>query len=202
MSERTAAILLFEGFEELDAIGPYDVLSTAARNGADLSVDLVTVDGADEVTASEGLRVVPDRQLRDTPDYLIVPGGGGWGPDADEGVWTASKRDDILDAIVDNHEAGAVVASVCTGAMLLASAGLLDGRPATTHASVHEDLAATDAELVRARVVDDGDVLSAGGVTAGIDLALSLVEREWGSDVADAVSTSLEHERSTDVYQG
>jgi transcriptional regulator GlxA family with amidase domain len=84
--------------------------------------------------------------------------------------------------------------------MLLARAGLLDGRPAVTHAGATDDLRATAAEVVDARVVDDGDVLTAGGVTSGLDLAHYVVEREFGADVAAAVATEMEYERRGDVY--
>jgi len=202
MSDATAAVLLFDGFEELDAIGPYDVLRTASDAGAPLdSVTQVTAEPVERVTASKGTLVTPHGRLdtADPPDYLVVPGGG-WVERADTGAWAAAERGVVQEAIADCHAAGTTVASVCTGAMLLARAGLLDGRPAVTHGSATADLEATDARVVDARVVDDGDVLTAGGVTAGIDLALWLVEREWGEAVADAVEQTLEYERSPDVY--
>lgn len=198
-----AAVLLFEGFEELDAIGPYDVLATAAAAGADLdAVGLVTATPTDSVVASKGAEIVPHDTLdpAEPPDYLLVPGGS-WVGGADEGVRAAADRGVVPDLIADCHAAGATVASVCTGAMLLARAGLLDGRPAVTHRGALSDLEATDARVVDARVVDDGDVLTAGGVTAGIDLALWVVEREWGEAVATDVRETLEYERSPDVYR-
>ena len=198
----TAAVLLFEGFEELDALGPYDVLRTASDEGAPLdSVTQVTVGPAELVTASKGTRVTPHGRLdaAEPPDYLVVPGGG-WVARADTGARAAAERGVVPEAIANCHATGTTVASVCTGAMLLARAGLLEGRPAVTHGSATTDLEATDARVVDARVVDDGDVLTAGGVTAGIDLALWLVEREWGETVADAVEKTLEYERSPDVY--
>jgi len=85
--------------------------------------------------------------------------------------------------------------------MLLARAGVLDGRPAVTHQGALDDLRATDAEVVEARVVDAGRVVTAGGVTSGIDLALYLVERAFGTDVVDTVSGEMEYERVDDVYR-
>lgn len=202
MRDATVAVLLFEGFEELDALGPYDVLSTALGEGASLSaVEQVTVDGAERVTASEGTTVVPHGRLdpADPPAYLVVPGGR-WSAGGDTGARAAAASDAVLSVLRDCHAPGTTVASVCTGAMILERAGLLDGRPATTHHTALDDLASTDARLVDARVVDDGDVLTAGGVTAGLDLALWLVEREWGDDTATAVAAALEYERSTDIY--
>ncbi|SFS02585.1 DJ-1/PfpI family protein [Halomicrobium zhouii] len=201
-AESTVGVVVFAGFEELDAVGPYDVLQTAAREGAPIAVELLAVDDADLVTASKGLRVEPDGVLAvaDAPDYLVVPGGG-WNSRAETGAWAEAERGVLPDRIAACHERGTTVTSVCTGGMLLDRAGLLDGRPAVTHGGALAELREGEATVVDARVVDDGDVLTCGGVTAGIDLALWLVEREWGEDVAAAVSTELEYERTRDVYQ-
>jgi transcriptional regulator GlxA family with amidase domain len=129
------------------------------------------------------------------PDLLVVPGGGWNAGDDRPGARREAERGAVPAAIHDRHEAGATVASVCTGGMLLAEAGVLDGRPAVTHAGALDDLGATDAEVVDARVVDDGDVLTAGGITSGLDLALHLVSRLCGADVADRVATELEYDR-------
>ncbi|MDG5819685.1 DJ-1/PfpI family protein [Natronococcus sp. A-GB7] len=197
MVDVTAEILLFDGFDELDAIGPYEVLANGAAAGASLEVRLVTLEDADLVTASHELRVEPDGTLGE-PDLLVVPGGG-WTSD-DGGVRTVVDDGAIPDAVDDRFATGATVASVCTGAMILAEAGLLEGRPATTHHDALEDLEESAANVVEERVVDDGDVLTAGGVTAGIDLALWLLEREFGAEIADAVATEMEHERRGEVF--
>jgi transcriptional regulator GlxA family with amidase domain len=207
-------ILAFEGFEELDAVGPYEVFGNAAARGADWTVELLATEQTERVTAAFGMRVEPDGVLPGVPDgppatedgdpaldYLIVPGGG-WNDRAQTGAWATSQDETVLDAIRALADAGTTVAAVCTGGMVLSAAGLLDGRPAVTHHSARDELAETGAEVVEARVVDDGDVLTAGGVTAGIDLALWLIEREWGHDVAYQVEDVIEHERSTDVYRG
>lgn len=187
-------VLLFDGFDELDAVGPYEVLESAGALGADIALRTVTAERTDSVTASHGLVFVPEGIL-DAPDLLIVPGGG-W---TDGGVRREVNAGDLPAAIADRHRSGAAVASVCTGAMLLAAGGLLDGRPATTHHVAHGALEEI-AERVDARVVDDGDVLTAGGVTAGIDLALWLVEREFGRELADEVAWELEYDRHDEVY--
>jgi transcriptional regulator GlxA family with amidase domain len=193
------AVLLYEGFDELDAVGPYETFATAAERGADLEVSLVTREVTDRVVASHGLRVEPDGVLGE-PDLLVVPGGG-WSARDERGTWGEYERNDIPPVLAEHHEAGATLASVCTGAMLLERAGLLDGRPAVTHASALSDLRETQARVAEdadgavPRVVDDGDVLTAGGVTSGIDLALWLLEREFDADVADGVATTLEYER-------
>jgi len=196
------AILLFDGFDELDAIGPFEVFENAARAGADVDATLCTLEPAERVTASHGLRVDPDAALAGAePDLLLVPGGGWTDPDS-PGVRREYDRGAIPDAIADAHAAGVAVASVCTGAMLLASAGVLDGRPAVTHHAADAALRESDADVRDARVVDDGDVLTCGGVTSGLDLAVHLVEREFGSEVADRVTREMEYEPRGDVHVG
>jgi transcriptional regulator GlxA family with amidase domain len=185
-------VLLYEGFDELDAVGPYEVFTTAAAFGGEVDARTVTLDGSAWVTASHGLRVGADGQL-DDPDAVVVPGGGWNAGDDRPGARREADRGTVPAAVRDRHEAGATVAAVCTGGMLLAEAGLLDGRPAVTHAGALADLRATRAEVVDARVVDDGDVLTAGGITSGLDLALHLVARWCGADLAQQVATELEY---------
>lgn len=195
------AILLYEGFDELDAVGPFEVFRYAEEKGADLHARLVTLDGAATVTASHGLCVESEGTLPDPGevDLLVVPGGG-WNDRGDEGAWAEYERGAVPDAVAAHYDAGTTVASVCTGGMLLSKAGVLSGRPAVTHAGALADLRTTDAEVREERVVDDGDVLTAGGVTSGIDLALHVVEREAGAEVADSVATVLEYERQHEAY--
>jgi len=132
--------------------------------------------------------------VAEPPDIVVVPGGG-WNDRDAPGAWTEAERGAIPAALADLHDAGTTIAAVCTGGMLLARAGLLDGRPAVTHAGALDDLRETGAEVVDARYVDDGDVLTAGGITSGLDLALHLIERLAGAETADAVATHMEYER-------
>ena len=186
-------IVVFDGFDEMDAIAPYEVLRTAAALGAPIEAELVGAHGAATVTASHGLRLVVDRGPSEAPDVLLVPGGG-WFHGA--GVRDEIERGDLPRVMAAAHEAGSIVGSVCTGAMLLAAAGLVEGRRATTHHEAIEDLRGAGAEIVDgARFVDDGDIVSAGGVTSGLDLALHLVERVAGQSIADQVAREIEYER-------
>ena len=196
------AVVVYEGFDELDAIGPLEVLRNAAAMGAtDLSVELVALDGTAEVTGSHGLRVRTDGRLDpDGTDLLVIPGGG-WNDRGAHGAWAEAERGDLPAAIAAAARGGAVVATVCTGAMLAATAGLTRGRPAITHHAAVEDLRASGARVVEARVVDDGDLVTAGGVTSGIDLALWLVERHFGAELADAVAAEIEHPRHGEVWR-
>jgi transcriptional regulator GlxA family with amidase domain len=194
------AVVVYPGFEELDAVGPYDVLRTAAVAGGDVETLLVTRDHAGRVTGSNGLTVEPQGTLDDGPfDVVIVPGGG-WNARAAAGAYAEAQRGELPAALRRLHETGATLASVCTGGMLVSAAGLSRGRPSTTHYLALDELRDAGAEVIEARVVDDGDLLSCGGVTAGIDLALWLVERSCGKELADAVARTIEHERRGHVW--
>ena len=195
------AVVVFDGFDELDAIGPLEVLRNAATMGdADLKVDLVALDGAAEVTGSRLVVRTDGRLDPDGTDLLVIPGGG-WNDRGAQGAWAEAERGELPAAIAAAHRAGAVVATVCTGAMLATAAGLTRGRPAVTHHGAIEDLRAAGARVVEARVVDDGDLVTAGGVTSGIDMALWLVERHFGAELAEAVAAEIEHPRHGEVWR-
>ena len=185
-------IIIYEGFDELDAIGPFEVLTQAARMGADLSTRLVTLEPADWVSASHGLEVKPHGVLDASAD-LVVVAGGGWAGRTDRGAWGEAQRRRLPRSLAGLHRSGIPLAAVCTGGMLLAAAGLLKGRPAVTHRSARDDLVASGAQWSEHRVVDDGDVITSGGVTSGLDLALWLVERYFGPDLRTRVAAHIEH---------
>lgn len=203
-------IPLFPGFDDVDAIGPYEVLSNASLSVDGLEVALVGAHAAGEVASSHGARLVVDEVLSDRAGLVIVPGGGwnglrhyGFEVDDDaesraSGVRRQHEDGRLAERLRALHAAGAVMASVCTGAILLAQAGILDGRPATTHRGNLDQLPGFGRGIDvdrEARVVDDGDVLTCGGVTSGLDLALHVVEREWGGGLATRIATLMEHER-------
>jgi transcriptional regulator GlxA family with amidase domain len=198
MAAMRIEILLYDGFDELDGIAPYEVLRTAEEYGAGIHAELVGSRGAGAVTASHGTQVVVNGGLSDLADLVLVPGGS-WNSRGERGAWAEAQRGDVPAMLARAHEQGARIASVCTGAMLLATAGLTEGRPATTHHLAIEDLRASGAQIVDARVVDDGDIMTAGGVTSGIDLALWIVEQEAGAGIADKVAAEIEYERRFEV---
>ena len=219
-------VLVYDGFDELDGIGPYEVFDyaltyageeagddaaeevaasdaaeAATAGGADTAgrVRYVTLDARETVTASHGTQVgvdgtLPEPESNGAPDLLVVPGGGWNGRDEEASAWAEAQRGDVPDALAAHHAAGTRIASVCTGSMLLAEAGVTDGRRAVTHAAAIDELRASGARVVDARVVDDGDLLTAGGVTSGIDLALYVVETAFGEAIADRVATVIEYE--------
>ena len=187
-------ILLFEGFDELDAIGPYEVFRLASHHG-DIDARLVTTEAMDRIEARSGLRIEPDGSISSSADMLLVPGGGWGDPDA-AGVRREYERGELPELLSERFESGATVASVCTGSLLLAAAGILDGRPAVTHHTAREDLREMGIDVRKERFIDDGAVLTAGGITSGIDLALHIVERECGPEIAESVAGELEYERA------
>jgi transcriptional regulator GlxA family with amidase domain len=187
-------IVCFDGLDELDAIGPLEVFRNAAAAGADITVRTVTRVPVAEVVANHGLRFRPDGVYEPGADVVLVPGGG-WAARSEVGVWGEVQRGDWLPLLAKAATDG-VMASVCTGAMLLAHAGVIGSRPAATHHVAWADLEATDATLVKDRVVDDGNLVTAGGVTSGLDLSLWLVERFFSSELADGLAKALEYPRA------
>jgi transcriptional regulator GlxA family with amidase domain len=183
----TIEILLFDGFDELDAFGPFEILT-----GAGLATTFVTVEPREHVTSGGGARIVPHGTLGD-PDLVLVPGGGWDDSSGGPGARLEAARGVIGAALRARHAAGRRLGSICTGAMLLAEAGLLRGRRAVTHHNARDDLRAAGAIVIdNARVVDEGDIVTAAGVTAGLDLALYLVEQTLGASAAQAQADEIE----------
>ncbi len=189
-------ILIYDGVDELDAVAPFEILAAAG-----FDVELAALDQAQTIRAAHGLALRPDRLLGPAPNLLVVPGGG-WLSKAPAGAWAEAGRGVMPAAIAERHAAGSTIAGVCSGVMLLAASGMLRGRPAVTHHGALEDLGEAGA-VVRsdARVVDDGDVLTAGGVTAAIDLALHIVRRERGDEAARRGARRIEHVPSGRVVE-
>ncbi len=187
-------VLVFDGADELDFVGPYEVFQRAAKQKKEADVAIVTLQPADHIRGICGLRVNPDDVLSDDADLLVVPGGG-WLDANGRGIRAQIEAGGLTQKLRELHARGTVIAGVCTGAMALAAAGLLDGRPAVTHKGALPDLRNTKANVVEARVVDAGDVVTCGGVTASLDLALWMVERFWGYDLAAHIADTLEYSR-------
>lgn len=206
-----AQIVLFDGCDPLDVIAPFEVLAAGGDAvGGDLAVELVSAEGPRTViSGTRGLALTATSRLDPAkPGYVIVPGANG--PiegDPDDGIDTIPvllARVGETDLIPLMRQAMAdpavTVATVCGGSLALAMAGLLDGRTAVTHMMGNDVLEATGVNVVRARVVDDGDLITAGGVTSGLDLAVYLLERSYGPQVAHAVETLFEFERRGTVW--
>jgi len=192
---RTFAILAYEGIEPIDIGATYGVLSMAKRLAPNLRFFVISKHGGELVMAN-GLRLIADYGFAACPpaDALIVLGGPGW--------QAAAEDEDIRAFTRDFHRLDGVVAAVCTGGMIVAAAGLLDGRTATTKREVVAgearplDLMSErhpDTHTVEARVVDTGTVLTGGGVSLGIDMTLYLIKRFVGRGIAEETARILEY---------
>jgi transcriptional regulator GlxA family with amidase domain len=185
------AIALFEGAEELDFAGPWEVLGAWRFLYPD-DVELVMVgESAAPVTCAKGMRVLPEvswQELGDV-DVLVYPGGRG----------TRSQLGDetVRERLRALKESGTLMTSVCTGALVYGDAGLLDGRPATTYSTAFEELLALGTDIEPRpdeRFVDDGQVITAAGVSAGIDMALHLIARLASPERAQEVRRYIEYD--------
>jgi transcriptional regulator GlxA family with amidase domain len=190
-------MLVFDGLDEMDLMGPFEVWSHAAKR-TELELALVGLDGPIEVTGLNGLQFKAPEGLG-TPDALFVPGGG-WLNRAEKGSWGEAQRGVMTARIAELAPQLRFLSAVCTGSMLLAEAGLVKGRAVTTNRNAWAELEAFGADLKKNRVVDDGDLVTAGGITSGIDLALHIVEREYSADVADGIAATIEYTRDRDLY--
>ncbi|MEV7993116.1 GlxA family transcriptional regulator [Streptomyces sp. NPDC086077] len=186
MAQRTVLVVLFDGVQSLDVTGPVEVFAGAEQHTpGSYRIRTASLDGG-PVRASSGLTLVPDQALVDArdPHTLVVPGGRG------------TRRPDprLTDWLRERGPGAERLVSVCTGAILLAEAGLLDGRNATTHWAYAATLARdhpsvrVDADPIYVR---DGHVSTSAGVTSGIDLALALVEEDLGRDTALTIARHL-----------
>lgn len=187
-------IVVYRGLDEMDALGPLEVFRSAEAAGADITTRLVTRTATDEVTGAFGLRFRPDGTYEPGADIVVVPGGG-WAARTARGAWAEAQEGSWLPLLADAARHVGVMAGVCTGTMLLAHAGVVGTHRAATHHTALEELAATGAQVVNDRVVDDGELVTSGGVTAGIDLALWVVERFYDRQLADRLARRMEYQR-------
>ena len=177
-------ILLFDGVEELDFVGIWEVLRKAKQLHPALNLSVITRASKESIQCALGLTVLAHEVKRDLSDLdlLVIPGGPG-------------RKDVIADRGLLQRIAefgrAKPVASICTGALILQSAGLLSGRRATTHFLSRQEL--TEAAVVTDRVVVDGRVITAGGVSASIDLGLKILEMNFGAELADEVAARIEY---------
>jgi putative intracellular protease/amidase len=178
------AFLLYDGLTALDAIGPYDVLNRMPGAEtvfvAEQPGPIGTEAGALTLVASHSLE-----QVR-RPDVLVVPGG--------HGNRALLEHEPLLRWLREAHDATTWTTSVCTGSLLLAAAGVLDGVPATTHWLAVDLLARLGAEPRAERVVEHGKIMTAAGVSAGIDMGLRLAQRIAGDEVAQAIQLAIEYD--------
>ncbi|WP_163583381.1 DJ-1/PfpI family protein [Gracilibacillus saliphilus] len=194
MSQRTVGILLFNEVEVLDFAGPFEVFSLTTKTDLDtkaLNVITISEDG-EMIKAKNGLKVSPDYNFHNHPalDILVVPGGYG----AEE---IEINNSNLIEWINQRYSQVECIASVCTGALLLAKAGLLNGRKATTH-WMDQDRLAKEFPLVavqrNVKFIDEGKVITSGGISAGIDMSFYLISRIYGRNVAAEIAKRMEYD--------
>lgn len=193
-------ILIFDGVEELDAVGPWEVLACWARAYPkdDYSVSFISPDGA-PVAAAKGLTLAPHSSVADAPplDVFLHPGG--------RGTRRLMKDEAHLAWVNALASRTTLMTSVCTGALVYAAAGLLRNRPATTHwqsLSLLSELDPTIEVRSEDRFVDDGDLVTSAGVSAGIDMALHLVRRLASPERANQVRWEIQYEPNVATSAG
>ena len=201
-SSGTIAIYIYDGVEPIDIGGSYGVFSMARRVIPDLEFFTVA-ENLDPVVLSGGLTVLPDRDFPGCPPFaaLVVCGGPGWKDQR--------RREPVLE-FLRQRASGTLTTSICTGALILAAAGLLDGREATTRRmGIGDELSplrflgeAHEAVTpVEARIVDCGEVVTGGGVSLAIDLSLHLIEKLWGEGAARETARVIEYEAAWGANQ-
>ena len=178
------AILVFDKLTALDAIGPYEVLSRIP--GAELTFVAKETGPIRSDTGMLGISADATLAELPGPDILLIPGG--------EGNRPLLGDEEVLDWVRSAHETSTWTTSVCTGSLVLGAAGVLEGKRATTHWAYRDRLPDFGAEAVAERFVIDGKVVTAAGVSAGIDMALALVARLAGEDVAKAIQLGIEYD--------
>jgi len=202
-------IVLFDGFDLLDAIAPYEVFTAAAMySNEEVTVKLVSAEGKRLVTSGVNhLQVqASDKLDLNRKGIILIPGASGsvhdHGPDSVPVKLQQATETELSHLLKEAMmKPDILLTTVCGGSCLLAMGGLLEGRHAVTHHIGMDLLSATGAIPVNARVVDDGNLITGGGVTSGLDVALYLVERELGPQIAHAVEQLFEHERRGTVWK-
>lgn len=188
---RNTAILIFDGVEVLDFAGPFEVFGAADDLAQKTRFKVFTVaETPGTILTNHGLKIVPEHTFESAPapDLLIIPGG--------LGTRALLNKSSVMEWIRTRAKRAETVASVCTGALVLAKAGLLEGQPATTHyRHLHllRDLAPTAVVHENKRFLDNGHVATSAGVSAGIDLALHLVARFHGATAAEETARYMEY---------
>ena len=178
------AIPLFDRFTALDAVGPYETLSRLP--GA--RVTFVAAEPGPIATDNGMLRIVAEKALDElpNPEIVVVPGG--------IGTRSMMSNTQLIDWVRTAHRTSDWTCSVCTGSLVLGAAGLLDGLEATTHWMAMDTLASTGARPTGRRVVEQGKIITAAGVSAGIDMGLTLAAKIAGDDVAQAIQLGIEYD--------
>ncbi|WP_337042506.1 DJ-1/PfpI family protein [Emticicia sp. 17c] len=198
---RTVGILIFDEVEVLDFTGPYEIFGVAGKQGGKEGYFKVfTVAETSRISARNNLVVIPDYTLSDcpVPDILLVPGGGGYRPDGTPfGTRREMNNDKLLAWLNEMNEKVELLLSVCTGSLILAKAGLLEGLAATTHFKAVEqmrEVAPNTTLYPDQRWVDNGRIILSAGVSAGIDMSLYVVAKLLGKQIANETAEYIQYD--------
>lgn len=198
---RNLAIYIFDEVEVLDFAGPFEVFSVCGRRtGHDIPFNVYTIAEKSTVRARNNLIITPTYQLTNCPkpDIFLIPGGGGY--HADGSPFGSRKEMDnpiLLDWIREHNKTSELVLSVCTGSLILAKAGLLNGLSATTHHGAVEamrTIAPSTTLLPEERWVDNGRIILSAGVSAGIDMSLYVISKLFGKTTADETAHYMQYD--------
>ena len=183
----TVGVLLFPQVEELDFVGPFEILSYINKIRPESTKVLLIAESAEPVEAFNGMKIIPDVTMANCPqlDILVVPGG--------KGRYAAMKNTAIKEFIQQQAQKAKYITSVCTGAFLLAEAGLLKNKKATTYHTAFAELAAYSVEVLAQKVVREDNIITAAGVSSGIELGLYILREEFGAAVAQEVADKIEY---------
>jgi transcriptional regulator GlxA family with amidase domain len=188
MKKRTIAILLFNEVEELDFAGPWEVFSYFRQQNPELCEVYTVSETGDQLRCAKGLRVLPDLSFQSAPlaDVLVVPGG--------QGRKREVNNPRVIDFIRAHAQRAELTTSVCTGAFLLSKAGLLNGKRVTTYWGAIDEFRALGTGIITpGRYVADGNIVTAAGVSAGIDMSLFLIGKLWSPQLARNVQKGIEY---------
>lgn len=190
---RTLGIVLFKNFELLDVCGPAEMFGNLGKR---LRIVMVA-DKAGPVTSKQGPKLIADYSFSDCPplDLIMMPGG--------VGTLSQLTNSTLLDWLKDRAPKAEIVTSVCSGASVLAKAGLLDGRPATTNKQYYRVCTAPGPNVKwqkEARWVDDGNIVTSSGVSAGMDMALHVIARLYGTETANKIADGTEYQWHRDAH--
>jgi transcriptional regulator GlxA family with amidase domain len=193
MSRKKVGIYLFDDVEVLDFAGPYEVFSAAQLEDGTKPFEVITLSqNGGLISAANGLRVETEKTIQAAPqlDLLIIPGGKG-------ATENELHKQDVISYIKQQHKKTEILASVCTGAFLLAEAGVLEGKEATTHKGSLDKLKEAYPQLNvqrNVKFVDEGEVLTAAGISAGIELSLHIVARLCGEETMRKTADYMEYD--------
>ncbi len=183
----TVGVLLFPQVEELDFVGPFEILSYINNIRPESTKVLLIAESAEPVKAFNGMKIIPDVTMANCPqlDILVAPGG--------KGRYAAMKNTAIKEFIQQQAQKAKYITSVCTGAFLLAEAGLLKNKKATTYHTAFAELAAYSVDVLPQKVVRENNIITAAGVSSGIELGLYILREEFGAAVAQKAADNIEY---------